>query len=262
MYHIPTLDVISLMVKFYQKIEFLPSLEEASTSPSKLKSFLRNFIFIVFFVLYVILLMVNAFVKKNLTDFVFLLASATEIGVLSVRLAAFAWNRDDIMFLINEMSRHSIDLKENYQEVAKKLNKFRKFLYCVASMNLFGTVLIVVLPLVSSEKKLVFEIWLPIGYHSGDYVFWMAYAYTTTCFCIAVISVSAVTIVWYLFFNGVLMYEILGSKLKLIGYSNSETKDLLRQNRRDQQCVGELKFYITRYHTINRYKSSEVWSYF
>lgn len=189
------MNVISFMLKFYYKIEFFPN-SEATKPPSKLKSFLRNFIFIVFFIVYVILLMVNVFVKETLTDSVFLLASAVEIGVLSVRLIAFTWNKDDIVFLIKEMTRHSIEVKENYQKVVTKIDKFRKFVYCVALMNLFGTILIIALPVVSSEKKLVFEIWLPFEYESGDYVFWMAYVYTTTCFCLAVLSVSAVAIVW------------------------------------------------------------------
>lgn len=196
--------------------------------------------------------MANAFVKENLTDSVFLLASAVEIGVLSVRLVAVAWNKDDIVFLIKEMTRHSIEPEEKYRKVIKKKNKFRKFVYCVALMNLFGTILIIALPVVSSEKKLVFEIWLPFEYQSGDYVFWMAYVYTTTCFCLAVLSVSAVVIVWYLFFNGVLMYEILGDKLKLLGYTSDGGKDLLPKNRRNQS-LEELKTYIIRHRTINRY---------
>lgn len=209
MYNIPTMDVISFVMKYYYKIEFFPNFD-ATKPASKLKSCLRNFIFVAFFIVYVLLLTVNAFVKEYLTNSLFLLASAVEIGVLSVRLIAVAWNKD-IVFLINETTRHSIELEENYRDVLKKINKFRKFVYCVALMNLFGTILIIALPIVSSEKKLVFEIWLPFEYLSGDYVFWMAYVYTTTCFCLAVLSVSAVAIVWYLFFNGVLIYEILGS---------------------------------------------------
>lgn len=183
------------MLKFYYKIEFFPN-SEATEPPSKLKSFLRNLIFIVFFIVYVILLMVNVFVKESLTDSVFLLASAVEFGVLSVRLIAFAWNKDDIVFLIKEMTRHSIEVKENHQKVVTKVDKFRKFVYFVALMSLFGIILIIALPVVSSEKKLVFEIWLPFEYESGDYVFWMAYVYTTTCSCLAILSINAVAIVW------------------------------------------------------------------
>lgn len=189
------MDVISFILKFYYKIELFPNFE-AKKPPSKLKSFLRNFIFIMFFIVFFILLIVNAFVKDNLTDSVFLLASAMEIGVLSVRLIAFDWNKDDIVFLIKEMTRHSIELKESHQEVVMKIDKFRKFVYCLAMMNLSGMILIIFLPVLSSEKKLVFEIWLPFEYESGDIVFWMAYVYTTTCVCFAVLSVSAVVIVW------------------------------------------------------------------
>lgn len=47
------------------------------------------------------------------------------------------------------------------------------------------------------------------------------------------------------------MYEILGDKLKLLGHSD-DGNDLLPKYRRDQ-CAEELKMYIIRHRTINRY---------
>lgn len=245
------MDVITFIIKFYQKIEFFPNVVTKTPSSSKLKSFLRIFIFIWFFVIYDILLMINAIVKENFTDSLFLLASAVEIAVLTVRILALARNKNDIMFLIKEMSKHSIEREECYQEVVRKNEKFRKFIYCLGFMNLFAMISVVALPVVSSEKKLVFEIWLPFEYHCCDYIFWMVYAYATTCIFFAILSVSAVIIVWYLFFNGVVMYEILGNNLKRLGHFD-RGNDLMQKYKRYQR-VEELKTLIMGHRSINRY---------
>lgn len=153
--------------------------------------------------------------QTNEKDEFVLLSVASIITFVHIfRLWYILFKKAEIIVLINELSAHSTNDGEEFQQINNKLENwmiFAKYFILMCSGELL---LISTFPLISGERNLVFSIAFPFDYKRSQIAFWIAHSINVLGCSYAVLCFLLSIIVWYLMVNGAITYEMLGNRLR------------------------------------------------
>lgn len=145
-------------------------------------------------------------------------------AILHIFKFHFISTRMGIFFvLLKEVSMHTIQCKEKFNETEKKLKTFNYLATGLIGATVFVVLLTTAFPIVF-KKVLAIEIWFPLDYKQNDLNFWIAHAYIVYCALICLLMVSFTAVIWYVMFNMSIKYQILGNGLENLASYSLSTK--------------------------------------
>lgn len=178
-------------------------------------------IFAIFFVMFCITSAIEAFYSETIGVAMFPALLTIAVSCIMFRMIIFYRKQNVIQKLlintdvIGDVNQYCIGNKEQYIVVLKKINSFVDFAYQMYSMFTVTVLMMIIVPLFSSEKVLLVKVWIPfeIDWKTNDIAFWMLYVFTNTTMAFCAISIGRCLFVWYIMLNISLKYEILGYRL-------------------------------------------------
>lgn len=204
-------------------------------------------------------LVIGAYQSDNDTETMYLIVMTIVAGVGAVRLYYFVLNKDEILNFIRKLGVHRWnDSEEKFQQVNKKINFFIRFAtyYEVMSTGAVMSLIIIALPIFSAEKRLPFNIYIPLDWRNNELHYWIIYAYVTYDALMAVVCTFFNVIIWYLMMGLVLEYEILGSEFKNVGWITKSTTESISPTFSDGEDLffAELISLIKKHRNLQKYK--------
>lgn len=201
-----------IMFLFY-RIGFWHREDEATARETRLKIF-----YSVFNLLFPISLIAGAFDSTEKHESVFLVLTAIMTFVLYVRLLLIIWKKKEILDLLNRIAVYSVAEADSFCLVTDTLNNFIKFISVfVCSLYVNDVCIIVVAPFIGRERKLFFNLGLPLDYKNNEFSFWMASVFQSIQVVITCTAFLFTILTWYLMLNCSLRYRVLGNTFKNLG---------------------------------------------
>lgn len=173
--------------------------------------------YLVFYAIFPVLLAFEACVSDNLNATIFLADEATATLVVTVKLAYLLWKQTEIHSLLHEISSYSIVDQNQFLQIKKELKNFTNFVIFYLWLVAVGCCFLLCLPLLSSEKKLPFNINFRLKWSYSEVAYLIEYSYITFALLLSCVCVLLNPIIWYMMLNCSMKYQILGSRLKNMG---------------------------------------------
>lgn len=189
-------------------------------------------IFAIFYVIFSILSTLEAVFNDNLEDAMFSILLSIAVWCIMFRMVVFYRKRHVIEKLLidthvfADVNNYCTEKKEQYSSVLKKLDTFVDFAYKMYCMFTVTVLMMMIVPLFSSEKVLLIKIWVPfnVDWKSNDLAFWLIYIYTNTCMALFATSIGRCLFVWHIMLNISLKFEILGYRLTNLKSQKLQTR--------------------------------------
>lgn len=163
-------------------------------------------------------------IAENYNDSLYLLTAGIIVGVLIFKTYLNFVKGDRILNVLHAICLHSVPHDEQLlREVNRKLNNFKKFatFFLVIVLLILFTFLVLYCPLLTSEKKLPFNIWFPVDWRSSTLAHWLAYSFIIFCLAFNSFICLLTIIIWYIMLNCSIKYQILGERFKNMGTVSS-----------------------------------------
>ncbi|XP_037051746.1 odorant receptor 94a-like isoform X1 [Bradysia coprophila] len=163
-------------------------------------------------------------------------------------MAYVLWKNRFLLMLVHETGTHSTNDQKIFIEMRDNLNFLMKFGQIFMMMVAFASFLLaIVFPIANYRRKVLFvNVAFPLDKTHGT-VFWIASLYLGIgIFCATVMTFFAVML-WYIMFNFVIDYKLLGRQLKDMG----KTGLTLSTRRQDELYREEIISAISTYDRIN-----------
>lgn len=177
-------------------------------------------------------------------EYIFLTVAAMINGVIVHRMANIIWKKNEILTFVRELGKHPIEHEGDFIQVNIKLENFIKFAKAFIMMCVIGVTFALFVPVISSEKKLVFNIALPPQWKSNEVAFWMAHLYSVLGCTYSSHSLLLSVIIWYLMINCAIKYEILGNQLRNLGVQKKDVSKEDVQKLMLQKLIAAIKIHI------------------
>ncbi len=171
-------------------------------------------------------LVAGALICDNDTERIFLGVMSIVAGVAAVRLYYFVLNKDKILKLIRKIGVHKIKGSDDeFHLVIQKVNVFIRFAsyYEAMLLSTVTSLMIISLPIISNEKRLPFNIFIPLDWRSNEVYYWVSFTFVSFEILMTVVCTLFNVIIWYLMLALVLEYELLGNEFKSMGWINGKS---------------------------------------
>lgn len=176
-----------------------------------------------FFSIYTVLLPISLLSGVSLTverleDSLFLIEAAIMTVIMSVKLFYIIWRKDEILQMLDRIGMYSTKHASESKRINGKLNHFMSLMKIFFSCSvLIAICALLIVPFLGSEKKLFFNIGFPLDWQHSEFAYWIAFTFILTEVILSAISVLFSIIVWYLFLNCSLRFQLLGHDLRSMG---------------------------------------------
>lgn len=190
----------------------------------------------VFYVLFIILTILEALFSKSVEDTMFIGCFSIMVLNITFRMVIFYRKRNVIkkLFLntdiFADVENYCMENKETYNAILEKLNTFVDFAYTMYCMFVVTVLMMIIVPLFIKEKFLLLSIWVPfeIDWRTNDIAFWILYVFTNSTMALCVVSIGRCLFVWYIMLNISIKFEILGCRLtNLKGQQSYSRQDFI-----------------------------------
>lgn len=172
----------------------------------------------IFYCLFPLSLIAGAFASDNMGEFVFLVESSILSAVSLIRLLYVIWRKNEILDLINRICDYGVKDEQTFSQTNDKLNIFMKFSTAFVSLVYFcGISMVLVIPFLSTERTLFFNIGFPLDWKNNEFAYWMAFTFVVTQVIITAVSLLFPVIVWYLMASCGWRYVALGQQIRDMG---------------------------------------------
>lgn len=207
---------------------------------------------------YPISLIGGAILSDNNTEPIFLGVMAIVTSVLIVRLYHFVLHMDEILFFIR-MGVHTIKDREEFNEVNDKIKAFIKFVSSFQLMIVSAvlTMIIIALPIISNEKRLPLNIYVPLNWKTNDIYYWLTFAFNTYEASITIVCTFFNVLIWYMMMACMIQYQVLGNEFKNLGFNNQAKQDNKREisvSEKQNAFLHELIQLIKRHQHLQKYE--------
>ncbi len=166
----------------------------------------------------------GAYLSNDNEEAIFLLAIGIGNFVQVFRMFKLISGKSSILNLLHELSSHSTTDTEEFVRINKKLKDFNNLSLGFVLVGAVALCCAAIVPLVSNEKTLLFNIAFPLDWKNDSISFFIAYFFVLGGSLYAVLSSVFVIIIWYLMFNCTIKYEILGNPLRRMGLRKDDEK--------------------------------------
>lgn len=204
----------------------------SSDDESSFRKFGKKFVYIVFGALFPIFFATNSFLCSDRNESIYSVLTALEAAIQYVKLLYLLFKKDEILALVN----NKIDPIENhsdYDKNNKKLKKFMRFArpYCISIYITVALLIVIKLPVFSSDKGLPF--FISFTWNDSAIIYWLAFSYMllSTPLC-ATVNLST-PLIWYIMLNCSIKYELLGIKLRNVGSGNKTIEPRVKKNQKN-----------------------------
>ncbi len=168
----------------------------------------------------------GAISSENTEEQVYL-TMTTFVGLVQIyRMYCLMWKQKETLGLTFLTGHHITNDDEVFARCKTKMN-IVAFLAKFYNRILLGSFpLILFIPLLSTERNLIFKIAFPLDHENSQAAFWITHVFVTFGYFLSAKCCCHMYIVWYLMLNLILKYDILGNKFKHLGddVETEETK--------------------------------------
>lgn len=191
----------------------------------------------------------GSLIAEDYNQSLYLLTAGIIVGVLIFKTYLNYAKGSQILTVLHAISLHSVPNSDELPyQVNRKLNNFKKlaiFFLGIVFVILF-TFLILYCPIITSEKRLPFNIWFPFDWKRYTLAHWLAYSYIIFCLTFNSFICLLTLIIWYILLNCSIKYQILGQRFKNLGALQSGKND-------ENSFLDQLTKLITVHHQIEVY---------
>lgn len=174
----------------------------------------KSFYFI-YFMSFVISMALGITADKH--DLMFSIVALIITGVQVFRLDYILWKEKKIITLIHQVGTHSTDDHSKFVQGSNKLKMLMTFSQYFILMDSIAFACTVIFPVVSSERRLLFNVGFPAAWKNGRIAFWITHAYIEVGVFLSIVCCIFTILVWYLMLNVVIKFNILGSQFRNMG---------------------------------------------
>lgn len=147
-----------------------------------------------------------------------LFSVAVAVSIQLFSLCYLILKKDQILEMFHQIRVYSIEGQDGFFLVTGKLKRFTRNANIFISLILIGAVYCALLvPIYSSERKLLVNIDFPFDYWKEDNAYWVANIFIFTEICLSINVLMFSILIWYLTLNCALRYEVLGFQIQNIG---------------------------------------------
>lgn len=203
-----------------------------------------NVWFLVAFVCYIISVAAGAVLSENEAESIFLANISIIAFNLTIRLYYWQWKQDEIINFIEQFGTHSIDDSKLFNQIDKKIGNFVKFATIFKFMTTAAILTIIGLPIVSNEKRLPLNIYIPFNWKESDILFCVAFLFFVYEMILAITFILFNLIIWYLLINSAIKYEILGTEFRRIGEEGLFNQELIARIRHHRNLQKYLSLHL------------------
>lgn len=232
-------NFVNQIIQTFYRLK-LWNVEEETSFRSSLPKILQ----LLYFASFVASMAGGACMSNDKDENIFLTVAAMINGVIVYRMANIIWKKNEILTFVRELCEHSIKNHEQFVQVNGKLEKFIQFAKAFVWMCVMGVTFALFVPVISSEKKLVFNIALPAHWKSSEIIFWMAHLYSVLGCTYSSHALLLSVIIWYLMINCSIKCAILGNKLRNLGVQKTQFSKHQNQKLFLQDLTDVIKFHL------------------
>lgn len=213
------------------------------------RKIVRMMVFLLGSIGFVAALIGGSLVAEDYNESLYLLTAGIIVAVLIFKTYLNYSKGNQILTVLHAICLHSVPNSEQLQyQVYLKLNNFKKFavLYLGIILVILFTFFILYSPILTSERKLPFNIWFPFDWKRYALAHWMAYSYIIFSLTFNSFICLLTLIIWYIMLNCSIKYQILGQRLKNLG-------TVKRRDNEDNVFLDQLMELITMHQQIEVY---------
>lgn len=256
MHNTETPNTIKLIITIFFKSK-LWNIENDTTLPRTWQKIL-HLIYVLFVLSFVVSLAVGALTTKDNNERILSAVCSIAVAIHTVRLVYIIWGESEILNLLDQdqLSAHSTSDNDQIIRVSDQLNNFVEFVKCFLLMCSCGIFLLSIIPILSSEKLLIFKIALPLDpsldLKNSEIAFRITNGFIVLVCIFNMICYLLAIIIWYLALNCAIKYDILGNELMKLGVI--KTKDPTLQKLHISKTAQEQLFLQDLISAIKSYK--------
>ncbi|XP_037044202.1 uncharacterized protein LOC119080059 [Bradysia coprophila] len=168
----------------------------------------------------------NSFLCADRNEMIFSTQAVILASVIYVKSLYLLFKKPEILaFLYDPIVVHSIETREEYERMSKKIKKFMTFVrpYFLAICLTAASLIIIELPIFSADKGLPF--FISFTWNDSEVVYWLAYLFlslSTVLYCVINFSNA---IIWYIMLNYSVEYQLLGNRLRNLGVTIAKNQN-------------------------------------
>lgn len=226
------------------------------------KSYRLQIFYSLYYSLFPISLITGSIWSDDITEMIFLGQISFMSIVLLVKSLYMIWKAPTFLELLNRICVYDVDERDKGTTLNKLeyfMNFFLFFIFLTHSAELC---IVIIVPFLGTEKKLLYNIGFPFDYKNDEFAYWIAFTYIFGAGLISLIVVQLSVIIWYLMATCGLRYQVLGQQMKRMGevirpsrVLDSERK--VSHTKRDSKYFRDLIEAISSHKALNKYNGIE-----
>lgn len=213
MYKVQIHKVINSIFSSFFRLGLWHPGDEATIRETRIKLF-----YSIYNLLLPISLMAGSLSSDNRDESIFLIEGAIMATVFSVKLMYIILRKKKILELLNRVGVYSLENLEECTIVNDTLKNLMRFVRVFISLSYTAmTCSQLVIPFLGGEKKLFFNVGLPLDWKNNEIAFWIAFVFLVTEIFLTAVAILFSILMWYLMTNCAIRYEVLGHQIKNMG---------------------------------------------
>lgn len=187
---------------------------------------LRNKIFYtIYYPLFPLSIAVGSVKNENRDESIFLAELAIIGSVLTIKLWILIWKQEQIEDLLHRVCIFSIRNDDDFSRFTENLSGFMKFFRPFSIITIITTVVeFAVFPFLGDKKMMLVKVGFPLDYENDDISFWIAHIFVASEAALTFIPLSFTITVVILLIHCSLRYQILGSEMTKMPYTENGGK--------------------------------------
>lgn len=220
MYSVKVPKIINLIIETFYRVGVWHSNDFATVREVLMKLF-----YFIYYLLSPISILAVVFKTENHENFIYHVEIGLFAIVHSMKFFHIIWRKEEIVALIERIGVYSIDDRERYAIVFKKMENFNKIARTSILITCTGTVFSsLIAPFLGTERKFFFDFAFPLDYKNNEFAFWLAFIFIISEILFSLVVFLFTVLTWFLMISCALRYEILGHQIKNMGIGPKTTK--------------------------------------
>lgn len=248
MYKIGIPGTIRLIIRIFCRLRWC----SRSSAENSFFDYATRMFYFLYYASFTASMGVGGYLTDDTDESVFLIVLSLLALVLLCKMWHIFRKNNLIVTMVHEMGTHYTNDKESFHLVKENLNFLMKFAqYFMMNICLAFFLLLIVFPVLNQRKKVLYiNVAFPLD-KTDEIYFWIANVYLGGgMFCATITSLFTI-ILWYIMFNFVIDYKLLGSHLKNMGSFRGKVVTDVQQQEREELYLKEVLSAVSTYDTIN-----------
>nr|QGW45401.1 odorant receptor 28 [Bradysia odoriphaga] len=187
--------------------------------------------------------------------------AAVMAAVMYLKFMYILFKKQEILEFLNDpIVVHSIENREEYDQINKKIAKFMRFVrpYFLAICVTAVLLIVIKLPIFTTNRGLPF--FISFSWNDSEIIYWLTYLVISVLMVLYGIVNFFSALIWYIMLNYSIEYQLLGNKLKNLGAAKNQTQKERISVAETHKCVENVIFLIKAHRnlteTVERFRSS------